>query len=87
MLEVNASGLRKHFGRFLGLVSDEPIGIRQAGKLVAVLLSGEEYEHLQQLREAFPFLCSILTRGETRISSSKWAAISPFLSVSIVGAK
>jgi len=53
MREVNATDMKNQFGEFLDLARDEPVGIRKSGKLTAVMVSAEEYEHLQRLEDAF----------------------------------
>jgi len=53
MRNVNATDLKSHFGEFLDLAREEPIGIRKSGKSVAVMLSGEEFEYYQALEDAY----------------------------------
>jgi prevent-host-death family protein len=53
MREVNATDLKSQFGEFLDLARDEPVGIRKSGKLTAVMLSADEYAHLQRLEDAY----------------------------------
>lgn len=53
MREVNATDLKHQLGEFLDLARDEPVGIRKSGKLTAVMLSADEYEHLQRLEDAY----------------------------------
>lgn len=52
-LEVHSSDLRKHLNKYLDLVSDEAIGILRVNRLEAVLLSVDEYEQFQRLKDAF----------------------------------
>jgi len=53
MREVNATDMKNQFGEFLDLARNEPIGIRKSGKLTAVVISAEEYEHYQKLEDAY----------------------------------
>ena len=53
MREVNATDMKNQFGEFLDLARDEPVGIRKSGKLTAVMVSADEYEHLQKLEDAY----------------------------------
>ena len=52
-LEVRSSECRKNLSQYLDLASDEPIGIIKSNKLIAVLLSIDEYERFQRLKDAF----------------------------------
>lgn len=53
MRQVNATDFKNHFGEFLDMARDEPVQVRRTGRAVAVLLSWEEYEHLQSLEDAY----------------------------------
>jgi antitoxin Phd len=53
MREVNATEMKNQFGEYLDLVREEPVGIRKSGKLTAVMLSAEEFDHLQRLEDAY----------------------------------
>jgi prevent-host-death family protein len=53
MRQVNATDFKNHLGEFLDMVRDEPIQVRRSGRPVAVLVSWEEYEHLQSLEDAY----------------------------------
>ncbi len=53
MRQVNATDFKNHFGEFLDMARDEPVQVRRTGRPVAVLLSWEEYEHLQSLEDAY----------------------------------
>lgn len=53
MREVNATDMKNQFGEFLDLARDEPLGIRKSGKLMAVIVSADEFEHLQKLEDAY----------------------------------
>ena len=52
-LELHSSEVQKHMGKYLDLAGDEPIGIVKGSWLVAVLLSVDEYEQFQRLKDAF----------------------------------
>jgi prevent-host-death family protein len=52
MREVNATDIKNQFMEFLDLARDEPIGIRKSGKLVAVIVSADQYEHFRRLEDA-----------------------------------
>jgi prevent-host-death family protein len=53
MREVSATEMKSQFGEFLDLARDEPVGIRKSGKLTAVMVSADEYEHLQRLEDSY----------------------------------
>jgi antitoxin Phd len=67
MREVNATDLKNQFGEFLDLARDEPVGIRKSGKLTAVMLSAEEYEHLQRLEDGY-----WVARAEAAEARGQW---------------
>jgi len=67
MREVNATDMKNQFGEFLDLTRDEAIGIRKSGKLTAVMVSAEEYEHLQRLEDAY-----WLARAEAAENRGQW---------------
>ncbi len=67
MREVNATDLKHQFGEFLDLARDEPVGIRKSGKLTAVMVSADEYEHLQRLEDAY-----WIVRAETAETRGQW---------------
>jgi len=53
MRQVNSTDFKNHFGEFLDMARDEPVQVRRTGRPVAVLMSWEEYEHLQSLEDAY----------------------------------
>ncbi len=53
MREVTARDMCDQFDECLELVKVEPIGICEAGKRVAVMMSAEEYEHFQKLEDVY----------------------------------
>lgn len=53
MRQINATDFKNHFGEFLDMARDEPVQVRRTGRPVAVLISWEEYEHLQALEDAY----------------------------------
>jgi prevent-host-death family protein len=53
MREVNATDVKNRFGEFLDLAREEPIGIRKSGKLTAVMLSADQFDHFQRLEDAY----------------------------------
>jgi prevent-host-death family protein len=53
MRQVNATDFKNHLGEFLDMARDEPVQVRRTGRPVAVLMSWEEYEHLQSLEDAY----------------------------------
>jgi antitoxin Phd len=67
MREVNATDLKNQFGEFLDLARAEPVGIRKSGKLTAVMVSAEEYEHLQRLDDAY-----WIARAEAAEARGQW---------------
>ena len=67
MREVNATDLKNQFGEFLDMARDEPVGIRKSGKLTAVMVSADEYEHLQRLEDAY-----WIARAEAAESRGQW---------------
>ena len=67
MREVNATEIKSQFGEFLDLARSEPIGIRKSGKLTTVLMSSEEYDHLQRLEDAY-----WVARAHAAETSGEW---------------
>ena len=67
MREVNATDVKTQFGEFLDMTRAEPIGIRKSGKLTAVMLSAEEYEHLQRVEDAY-----WIARAEAAEARGQW---------------
>ncbi len=67
MREVNATDMKNQFGEFLDLSRDEPIGIRKSGKLTAVMVSAEEYEHFQKIEDAY-----WVARADAAEASGQW---------------
>ena len=67
MREVNATDMKNQFGEFLDLARDEPVGIRRSGKLTAVMVSADQFEHLQRLEDAY-----WVARAETAERSGEW---------------
>jgi PHD/YefM family antitoxin component YafN of YafNO toxin-antitoxin module len=53
MRRVNWRDFKEHCDEFLELSKQEPVGILKLGKLLAVMISPEEYEHLQRLDDAY----------------------------------
>jgi prevent-host-death family protein len=50
MESLSANAAKTHFGDLLLKVQREPIQIKRNGKAVAVVLSVEDYEHLETLK-------------------------------------
>ena len=50
---INARDFKNQFDEFLSMAKAEPIAISEFGKPVAVVVSAEEYEHLQRLDDAY----------------------------------
>ena len=67
MREVTATDLKNRFGEFLDLAREEPVGIRKSGKLAAVILSADEYDHLQRLEDAY-----WIGRAQAAEASGEW---------------
>lgn len=53
MKEVTSSEFKTRFGEFLNVALREPLHITKSGKPSVVVLSSEEYEHLQSLEDAY----------------------------------
>jgi antitoxin Phd len=53
MRQVNSTDFKNHLGEFLEIARDEPVQVRRTGRPVAVLISWEEYEHLQSLEDGY----------------------------------
>ena len=53
MRQVNSTDFKTHFGTFIDLVRDEPIAVLRGSRQVGVFVSSEEYEHLQQIEDAY----------------------------------
>jgi prevent-host-death family protein len=67
MREVNATDVKNQFGEFLDLAREEPIGIRKSGKLTAVMLSADQFDHFQRLEDAY-----WIARAEAAEKSGQW---------------
>jgi prevent-host-death family protein len=46
---VNATELKNRLGKYLDASAKEPVTIEKSGRKVAVILSYDEYEHLQKI--------------------------------------
>lgn len=53
MKTVSATEIKNRLGQYLARVAVEPVAIEKNGRLVAVLLSSEEYESLQRSDDFF----------------------------------
>jgi antitoxin Phd len=53
MRQINSSEFKNRFGEFLDLAMGEPVLVNRSGKAVAVLVSADEYDHLQRLDDAY----------------------------------
>jgi PHD/YefM family antitoxin component YafN of YafNO toxin-antitoxin module len=53
MRQVNWRDFGERFDEFMELSKQKPIGILKRGKLLAVVISPEEYDHLQRLEDAY----------------------------------
>jgi prevent-host-death family protein len=69
MREVTATDIKNHFGEFLDLAREEPVGIRKSGKVSVVMVPVEEYDHLQKLEDAY-----WIARAEAAESSGDWVS-------------
>jgi prevent-host-death family protein len=53
MREVSATEVKSRFGEYLDIARAEPVQVRHTGRPVAVLMSWDEYEHLQATEDAY----------------------------------
>ncbi len=53
MRQTSATECKTHFGKFLDIVKHELVLVRRKDQPVAVLMSWEEYQHLQALEGAY----------------------------------
>lgn len=53
MRQVNVRDFQEQFGDFLVLARDEPVAVSKFGMPVAVLMSVEEFTHLQALEDLY----------------------------------
>jgi prevent-host-death family protein len=67
MREINSTDFKNHLGEFLGLAKDETLMVSKSGKPLAVVMSAEEYEHLQRLEDAY-----WIARAEAAESRGEW---------------
>lgn len=67
MWQVNATDFKNHFGEFLDMARDEPVVANRSGKPLAVVLSVEEYEHLERLDDAY-----WIARADAAKASGEW---------------
>lgn len=82
MREVNATDIKNQFGEFLGLARDEPIGIRKSGKLTAVMVSAEQFDHFQRLDDAY-----WVARAEAAEKDGQWIGHDGAMRILIQGLK
>ncbi len=50
-MEVKASEVKNHLGKYLEAAQREPIVIRKSGKPTAVIISWEEYQRIRELED------------------------------------
>ena len=67
MRQVNSTDFKNHLGEFLDLARDEALMVRKSGKPLAVVMSAEEYEHLQRLEDAY-----WLARAQAAETRGQW---------------
>jgi prevent-host-death family protein len=67
MRQVNATDFKNHFGEFLDMAKDEALMVNKSGKPMAVVLSLEEYEHLERLDDAY-----WIARAQAAEASGEW---------------
>jgi antitoxin Phd len=67
MREINSTDFKNHLGEFLGLVRAETLMVSKSGKPLAVVMSAEEYEHLQRLKDAY-----WIARAQSAESRGDW---------------
>jgi prevent-host-death family protein len=58
MRQVNVRDFQEQFGDFLVLARDEPVAVSKFGTPVAVLMSAEEFSHLQALEDLYWIDCA-----------------------------
>jgi prevent-host-death family protein len=70
MRQVNWRDFQEQCDEFLGLVAAEPITVLKSGKPVAVVISPEEYEHLQRLDDEY-----WIARAQAAEANADWVEV------------
>jgi prevent-host-death family protein len=52
MTTTTATDLKNHLGAYLDTALTEPVFVQKSGRAIAVLMSRQEYEHLQAMEDA-----------------------------------
>jgi prevent-host-death family protein len=76
MKPMSANEAKKHFGELLDTARREPVTVEKHGRRVAVMMSAEDFDDIQQiklerLRAEIDIGRQQLARGEGRLISSK----------------
>ena len=79
MKAASATEIKNHFGAFLDRSRSEPVAIQRTGRLVAVLLSWEEYERLTALEDAY--------WGQQAAAAEKKGYVGPETAMAFIRAK
>ena len=53
MVQVNTRDFGNELDVYVDVAQDEPVVVRKAGKPVAVLVSYEEYQHVERTRDGY----------------------------------
>ena len=66
-MKATATEVKNHFGEFLEKAQRGPIMVEKSGRMVAVLLSREDYDRLQALEDRYwgERALEVLERGQT----------------------
>jgi prevent-host-death family protein len=67
MKEINSTEFKNRFGECLDMAMDEPVAVSKSGKAIAVVMSAEEYGHLQRLDDAY-----WIARAEAAEATGEW---------------
>jgi antitoxin Phd len=71
MFHISATEAKLHFGKLLDMIHREGVVIEKQGRSVAVVLSNEEYERLNNLEDAWWALKAESARQEGLLSTEE----------------
>lgn len=71
MMHIDSTKAKTKFGEMLDFARREPIAIDKRGRMVAVLLSNEEYEKMQEIEDQYWGLKAQIARKEGLLSETE----------------
>lgn len=71
MMHIDATKAKTKFGEMLDFARREPIAIDKRGRMVAVLLSNEEYEKMQEMEDQYWGLKAQIAKKDGMVSEDE----------------